>query len=333
MEQAVIDATVVETDEELTARLVAEAKERRKKQKKPFSWSEFSFIFGHYFLPVLIVIVFYFYANGASFFMAFQRAEGIGADRHTVWTMYNFKWIFKEFGADGIMLEAVRNTLMWWFIQMALVVIGLFTSYFIYKRVTGSKIFRVVFLIPGLMSSIVLTFIIQRFLSSQGFIAEWIMKLDGLSEPPDLLYDERYCMTFLILKGFPFAIASNMIIWVGTMSRIPDGVIESGKLDGAGWFTEMTRLVLPMIMTAVGITLCSNVSGLFNANGGEFLYTKGSYGTMTLNTYLYLQVFNTTTSSNTHNQAAAVGWLMTLVLAPLILITRHWMNKLGEVEY
>lgn len=335
MQEAVVDNQIIayETEDELTARLVEEAKKRSKNHKKPFKWGEFSFIFAHYFIPIMMVIIFYFYANAYSFVMAFQTRVG-GLNGQLVWTMKNFEYVFKQFGSEGtLMLEALTNTLMWWAIQMANVIVGLFTSYFIYKRVTGSKVFRVVFLIPGLMSSIVITFIIQSFFSPSGFIADWVMKMDGLSEPPSLLSDERYCKLFLILKGIPFAIASNMIIWVGTMSRIPDSVIESGKLDGAGWFTEMTRLVLPMIMTAVGITLCSNISGLFNANGGEFLYTQGAHGTMTLSTYLYLQVFNTTPSSNSHNQAAAVGWLMTIVLAPLILITRHWMNKLGEVEY
>lgn len=284
----------------------------------------------HLTLPILMVIVFYFYCNFESFFMAFQRIE----NGEVVWSMYNFEWIFSQFGAEGtIMKEALLNTLMWWGIQMALVVLGVFTSYFIYKKITGAKVFRVVFIIPGLISAVVMTYIIQRMLGTSGFISQWVMKIDGLSKPPDLLRDPRYAKTWLIIKSFPFAIATNMLIWVGSMSRVPDSVIESAKLDGAGWFTEMFRIVIPMILTAVGVTLCSNISGLFNANGGEFLYTKGDYGTMTLNTWLYLQIYNTSGQSNSYYQASAVGWLMTIVIAPIILVTRHFMNKLGEVEY
>lgn len=296
----------------------------------PFNWSKFSLIVAHYLIPTLMIVIFYFYSNAYSFVMAFQRRK----NGEIIWTLYNFEYFFKQFGAEGtLMKEAFTNTLMWWSIQMILTVMGVFTSFFIYKKITGHALFRVLFLIPGLMSSIVMTFIIQRMLSAQGFIAEYVMKVCGLDRPPDLLYDARFVKTWLIIKSFPFALASNMLIWVGSMSRIPESVIESAKLDGVGWVTEMFRIVIPMILPVVGITLCSNISGLFSANGGEFLYTKGQNGTMTLNTYLYLQVYNTSASSNSHNQAAAVGWIMTLIIAPLILVVRRFMNKIGEVEY
>lgn len=302
----------------------------RKRRRKPINWGAVTFIAAHLLPAFILVAIFYVYCNIESFFMAFQRKQGDGI----VWTFDNFVWIFKQFGEEGdTMKVALLNTLMWWGIQMFIIVFGLFTSYFIYKKISGSKIFRVVFLIPGLISAVVMAFIISRMLSAQGFIAKWVQEMDGLPQAPDLLRDERYAMKWLIIKSFPFAVATNMLIWVGTMSRIPDSVIESAKLDGANWLVEMFRIVLPMILPAVGITLCSAVSGLFTANGGEFLYTRGQYGTMTLNTWLYLQIYNTSPQSNTYNQVSAVGWVMTAVLAPLILLTRHWMNKIGEVEY
>jgi ABC-type sugar transport system permease subunit len=248
--------------------------------------------------------------------------------------MYNFKWFFAQFGTEGsIMKEAFLNTFMWWGISLCNTVVGVFTSYFIYKKITGHKIFRLLFCIPGLLSPIVMAFIVSRMLSAQGFVAQWVQQLQGLEQAPDLLYDERFVKSWLIIKGLPFAIAANLLIWVGTMSRIPDSVIESGKIDGASWGVEMFQLVIPMILPVVGITLCQSISGLFSASGGEFLYTKGQYGTMTLSTYLYLQIYNTTGTSNSHHQASAVGWMMTIIIAPLILITRRILNKIGNVEY
>lgn len=310
-----------------------EAKAKMKKRKKPIEWSAVSFIAAHLLPAFIMIAIFYVYCNFQSFFMAFQRRKLTTSGWELNWTWENFKNLFDMTKDGPILKEALLNTLMWWCIQITLVVLGLFTSYFIYKRITGSVIFRVVFLIPGLISAVVMTFIISSMLNAQGFIAKWVQKIHNLETPPNLLYDKEYTMKWLIIKSFPFAIASNMLIWVGTMSRIPDSVIESGKMDGASWLTEMFRLVIPMILPAVGITLCSNISGLFNANGGEFLYTQGKYGTMTLSTYMYLKIVNTSGLSNTHNEASALGWLMTLVIAPLIIVTRHWMNKIGEVEY
>lgn len=307
-----------------------EVENKGKKIKSPFDFSKFSFIFCHYAIAIVIVLVFFFYCNAASIVMAFQRLE----KGKTVWTLYNFEWFFSQFGSKGSqMTEAFLNTFMWWGISLLNTIVGVFTAFFIYKKISGYKLFRVLFRLPGMLSPVVLAFIISRMFSAQGFIATAVQNMFGLEQAPDLLYDERFARAALIIKGIPFAIAGNMLIWVGTMSRIPDGVIESAKLDGANWFVEMFRIVLPMILPVVGITLCGTISGLFSANGGEFLYTKGQYGTMTLNTWLFLQLNGTSTSSNTHNQAAAVGWITTLVITPLILWVRGIMNKIGSVEY
>jgi ABC-type sugar transport system permease subunit len=300
---------------------------KKRKRKKPVNWGAVTFVVAHMIIPVLMVVIFYFYCNFESFFMAFRRVE----HEKVGWSLYNFKWFFRQFGAEGtLMKEAFLNTLMWWGIQMFLVVFGVFTAYFIYKKIVGYKVFKVVFLIPGLVSAVVMTYMVQSMLGPSSIITKWVMG-DHYTGEYNLLTNPKYAKTWLIIKSFPFAVATNMLIWVGSMSRIPESVIESAKLDGAGWLTEMFRIVIPMILTAVGITLCSNISGLFTANGGEFLYTQGRYGTMTLNTWLYLQIYRPTT--NSHYQAAAVGWIMTIIIAPIIMVTRHFMNKLGEVEY
>jgi hypothetical protein len=75
------------------------------------------------------------------------------------------------------------------------------------------------------------------------------------------------------------------------------------------------------------------VSSVFSASGGEFLYTKGDYGTMTFGTWQYLQVFETSVNSNSHNLVSAIGWITTVITVPLVLSTRKIQKIVGEVEY
>lgn len=301
----------------------------KKSMRKKVNVSRVLFIAAHLALGLFNVAVFYFYANAKSFVMAFQRTE----NDVTVWTMYNFQYFFESITGGGILAEAFRNTFLWFILNTVLNHIGMFTSYFLYKKIWLYKFYRVVFFLPGLISAVIMSYIIDRMTGTSGFIAKLVQKIDHLDYVPELLIDSRYVMKTLFLKSAVFSIAGGMLIWCGTMSRIPDSVIESAKLDGTNWLQEMFLIVLPCILPTVAISLCTSVAGVFSANGGEFLYTQGEHGTMTFATWQFLQIYQTGTESNSHNLVSASGWIITIITVPLVLVTRKLSRLIGEVEY
>ena len=192
------------------------------------------FIISFTIVPILSFLIFYIYVNFSSFVMAFQLPDDgtlqfVGLE--------NFKWIFQKI-RNGSMDEtdnlriAFLNTFKTFGIQMILLPIGLFNSYFIYKKIWGYKIFRIIFYIPSLVSSVVVCFFFTELMSSSGFMPKLLQNLYNLEYVPAPLVDSRFAnkMVFLnlIWLGFP----GNLIIWGGTFSRIPDSIIESAKLDG-----------------------------------------------------------------------------------------------------
>ena len=294
------------------------------------NYSRWLFIISHLALGLFNVALFYFYCNADSFVMAFQRKEkGV-----TYWTLNNFKYFFDSmFDQSSVLFEAFKNTFMWFGVNVFLTVASMFVSYFLYKKVFGHQFFKVAFFLPGLISPIVLAYCIEKMAGTQGFIAQMVQRIQHLDSVPELLVDSRYAIKTLMVKNIIFGLMGNFLIWCGTMSRIPDSVIESAKLDGVNWLQEMFLIVLPCIMPTVAISLCTMLSSVFSANGGEFLYTKGENGTMTFSTWMYLQIYETGIESNSHNVVSAIGWLITIVTVPLVLLTRKISKFIGEVEY
>ena len=301
-----------------------------KKRKKPINWGKTSFIILHLALGTINFIVFYLFCNAYSFVMGFMRKmNGI-----TYMTMGNFKFFFESISTGGELAEAFTNTFLWFVVNMSLQAIGFFVSYFLYKKIACYQFFRLAFFIPGLISSIVTANIWMSFCAPQGFFAQFVQKIYGLSYTPELLADSQFAMKTLIFRAIIFGFAGNMLLWCGTMSRIPDSVIESGKIDGVGWLREACQIVIPMILPTVAIQLCVSLSGIFGAGGGEWLLTGGDYGTLTYGTWLWKQVFGSAMDSNSHNVSAAAGWLTTLTSLPIVLITRKIANKISEgTEY
>lgn len=297
------------------------------------------FILSFIIIPIVNFLVFYVYVNFSSFVMAFQKPEG---GKLVFAGFENFEWIFKKIRegsseeTDNLRIAFV-NTFKTFGIQMVLLPIGLFISYFIYKKIWGYKVFRVLFYIPSLVSSVVVCFFYTELMSSSGFMPKLLQSLYRLDYTPAPLVDSSFAnkMVFLnlIWLGFP----GNLIIWGGTFSRIPDSIIESAKLDGVGWIREMFQIILPLVWPTLVLVLTTSFAGLFGASGNVFLLTGGGYyGTQTVANWMYLRVQQSTNPERSPNlyRVSAMGLMLTAVSCVIALFIRKFLtSRIEETQY
>ena len=157
-----------------------------------------------------------------------------------------------------------------------------------------------------------------------------------LTDPPDLLGDPRFANTFVWIHMLWLSFPGDMIIWGGAFARIPDGVIESARIDGANWTTELVRIILPMIWPTFALKAIMLISSVFGASGAVFLLTNGEYGTMTFSAWQYIQIRNSANNPNSvvYNYVSAIGIVVTLVAMVLVVVGKTLENKLfKDVDY
>lgn len=281
--------------------------------------------------PLLHFMIFYIFPNISSFFMAFTDVEGeISFD--------NFVRLYKEISnPDSDLRIGLKNTAITFGLMVITFPFKVLVSYFIYKNVPGSKFYRIVFFLPSIIFSVAVALIFQQFVGVDSFIAEWVQKANNLGYVPDLLADSDYANKVILLNMLWLCFPGDLIIWGGTFARIPEDVLESGKIDGVTWWTEFTQIIVPMVWPTVALQMVLLACGFFGASGNVFLLTRGQYGTMTFSAWQYLQLFEysgSRFSSNIYNYLSAVG-LVTTVIAIVISVTvRRFANKaFEEVEF
>ena len=301
------------------------------KKKNPGSGMRTAFILFCITIPILNWLVFYVYVNFSSFFMAFQNKDGI-------WSFDNFIRFFNEFTLPTSQIgEAFRNTFLTFGIILVTFPFKVLVSYFIYKKVPGYNFFRIVFFFPTIIFSVAVSMVFTRMVGVNGFIAEWVGQAAGLDYVPELLGDSRFANWVVLLNMVWLGFPGDLIIWGGTFARIPTEVLESGRIDGVNWWTEFTKITVPMVWPTVALQMVLTFCGIFGASGNVFLLTKGEYGTMTLSAWMYLQMYmNTGTidTSNVFNYLSAVGLCISVVSVALSLLIRRWTDKVfEEVEF
>lgn len=282
-------------------------------------------------LPLLNFLVFYVYPNFSSFTMAFTNARG-------EWGLDNFARFGRELARpDSDLRIALKNTLLTFGILFVTFPFKVLVSYFIYKKIPGYNFFRVTFFLPTIIFSVAVAMVFNRMVGTNGFLAQAIGNWLGLDYVPELLADSRFANITVLLNMVWLGFPGDLIIWGGTFSRIPEDVLESARLDGVTWWTEFTKIIVPMVWPTVALQMILLVCGLFGSTGQVWLLTQGQYGTMTLASWMYKVLYENSGgayTSNVYNYLSAVGMLITVVAIILSTAVRKWTDKaFEEVEF
>lgn len=294
------------------------------KKKKKIDKNLVCFILFAVTVPILNWLVFYIYPNISSILMAFKDSEG-------ALSIENFRRLIVELSLPTSDLRiALINTLITFAVQVAIFIPQVLVSYFIYKKIPGAGIFRVLFFLPTVLVSVCVSMVFTRMVGTASPIATIVQDVMNLEYVPELLADSRFANTVVLLHMVWLAFPGDLIIWGGTFARIPEDMLEAARVDGVNWWGEFTKIIVPLVWPTVALKMVLTVCGILGATGQVFLLTNGQYGTMTLNAWLYITLLNNSGSeytSNIYNFLSAVGLVMTVISVSIAMIVRKYTDK------
>jgi len=272
-------------------------------------------------VPLLHFIVFYIYVNASSFVLPFiEQATGkIGTA--------NFRFFFNDLaqGANSELLQNLKNTLIFFLSNFIMNPLAYILAYFISKKIFGYKIFKVIFVLPMIVSSVVLVAIYKNLLSAGGPLEGFWLELTG-NKIPYFLYTDGLAVWAIVAYTIWTGFGMNLILFSGAMARIPESVLEYSKIDGCGTIREMFQIIMPIIWPTVSIMMLLSIIGIFGADGPIILFSGGMYGTSTIGYWMYQTVI----LNGKYNFAATFGSMLTLATVPIFLTVRWLFKKMPE---
>ena len=283
-------------------------------------------------IPVLNFIIYYIIVNFNSILMAFQMYDLNTGDyvfltKENGGIFSNFIQFITDLSGDYTLSFATKNSFTLYFIGLFVSMpIQIFTAFFIYKKIPGTKIFKVLLYLPQILSSIVMT-IIFRYFADQA-IPEIIHSM-GFAKPNFFSPDNVF--TTILVYNIWFGMGGGLIIYTGAMSRIPDEIIEYGQLEGLTMVKEMYYVTLPLIFPTISVYLVTGIAGIFTNQGNMYTFF-GENADATLYTYgyyLFVQVIGNNATLAKYPYASAAGLLFTFIAAPITLLVKYLLEKFG----
>ena len=296
-----------------------------KAEKKPkltrAKRQEYLFVASLLVIPIICFLVFWVYVNVDSLFLAFQQRRYGTDGSYLIFTLDNFERVFTGIFSSGELLIPLRNTLLFFVLSIVIVLpLSILMSYFIYEKIWGYKVFRVVTYLPTIITGSALVVLFQYTFTS-GSPYDAILRALGIPYENPLVTD--YAIVLLLIYNFLFGFGPNLVILGGAMNAMSVDVLEAGEIDGCNWFQELIYLVLPMIWPTVSTIIMLSCAAVFSSTGPIMAMTGGAYNTSTLAFLLY--AYGTGAVGTIQQDiyfASALGLVLTLITFPLVVLLR-----------
>lgn len=281
--------------------------------------------------PVLQFVITWSFVNINSIAYAFQDANG-------AFTFDNFIKIFKDLAdVDGIIPNHTgiswlndRSVILFNSLGFAIITIfislplSLLFSYFLHKKMPAANVFRFIFFLPNIIPIVALVFAFVTGFNTDfgGYIARIFgIDADTLTHyPTNQLLIYLYC----IWAGLGY----NIILISGAVGRIPKELFESAQLDHAGYFKEFVHVVIPCIWPTIVTLVVLGMTNVLTLYLQPYMLNSFGIGKYSVGTISW-SIFEDAQSQNTLtlHRASAYGLFFSLIWAPVILLTRHFISK------
>lgn len=282
--------------------------------------------------PVLQFVGTWLFVNIGALLMAFQR-NVLG---QTEWTFDHFiravTLIFdpntpNRSGIPGLndTVIAILNSLGYGIITIFISLpLSLLMAYFLQKKMPFANVLRVIFFLPNVIPVVALTMAYNMPLFENGYINTLLAKMGWVlgndiygSWPSSQVLVYIYC----IWAGLGY----NVVLLSGAIGRIPKELFESAQLDGAGYFTEFTKITIPLIWPTIVTLVVLGMTNVLTLYLQPYLLANGEGITNTI----AMEIFNSVGNPDTNgvNETIAKGLLFSVIWAPIVLLVRNRLSK------
>jgi multiple sugar transport system permease protein len=224
--------------------------------------------------------------------------------------------------------------------------LGLLLAYLLFQKIRGQQLFRVLFFMPYITSTVASAAIwsflynqdkglINSILTQFGFPAlrwlsektgVWQMLLQPLGvELPGWATGPSLAMIALIIYTTWVFVGYDIAIFLAGLGNIPGELYDAAKVDGASGWTLFRNITLPLLSPTTFFLLVLTVIGTFKAFNHIWVMTQGGPvdATTTTSIYIFKQLFQ----YNRYGYSAALSFILFAVILVLTIAQNRFAGR------
>jgi raffinose/stachyose/melibiose transport system permease protein len=232
--------------------------------------------------------------------------------------------------SDRDFLNALFNTTIWALLQSTIhIVIGVTFALILAKKEFYWKFARTAYMIPNIISSAALGMVYLSIFNPKFGAVNSIIRAFGVNDfKQNWFMDYSTAFFTITMTWLPFAAIVSILV-LAEIGAIPESIIESAKIDGAGEFKTNLYIVLPLLRNIIGTCVIVAATSMMKNFDIIFMTTNGGPENTTLNLPLY--IYKTSMLENNYGYANTIGaFLIMLGIVMLVVISKTF--RIGQSD-
>ncbi len=255
------------------------------------------------------------------------------ADWNFIAGLGDIRWVgldhFRHLTGDKVFQRSLTNNLIFLVSVPVYMIISFILAVLIHRHVWFQGWFKVVFFLPYISSVVAVATVWQvLFHPSLGPVNQ-VLRTLGMTDPPKWIADPQFALVSVMMISVWISIGFNMIVYLAGLQAIPKDLYEAAEIDGAGGWTKLTRITVPLVSPTTFFLLITGIIYTFKVFDLIAVLTKGGPANST--TVLVWNIYET---AFTHLKVGYASAMSVVLLACVLAITLvQWFGQKRWVNY
>jgi len=241
--------------------------------------------------------------------------------RNDQFTFRTYSILFR----DKIFWNSLWTTLKMNLVMIPLqILISLILALLVSNPVKGVGVFRSIFYIPVTMAISVASVTWGLMMNVNNGVFNSILSVFGIGRQ-GFFTDPKQALWCIVIMASWKGCGYWMMYILAGLKGIDISLYESARLDGAGYFTILTKVTLPLIRHAMLFVVVANTSANMLLFAPTKLITEG--GPQNSTNVLMYEVYKSAFRNGNMSRAGAITTILLVLIVAMVIIQFKMMNK------
>ncbi|EHC18581.1 ABC-type transporter, integral membrane subunit [Fischerella thermalis JSC-11] len=296
--------------------LVLQARKRRRKTRGNIAENLAGYLF---MMPaILVLITFVILPIVWAVFLSLHKVQLLGGIKYEFIGFRNFTRLVE----DERVWIALKNTVEYVAIVVPIqTILALVLAVTLNSGIRGKNWWRILFFLPTVTSSAVLTLIFMWIYNTDGLLNDFfafvgLPTYNWLGDPAVAL---KGIMIMNIWSTAPF----YMVIYLAALQDIPQSLYEAAELDGANDWQKFIYVTIPMLKPVTFFVVAMGIIGTFQLFDQSYIFSNGNGGPNNATLTVVLLIYQAVFRNLQMGYGAAIAFLLAMVIIIITLVQRR----------